>query len=500
MDYWYSLLWLLLAWLMIPLLNSQLRSTWKKLPPGPVPLPVIGNLLQLGNIFQLGKNPHKSFATLAKSYGPLMTLCFGQLTTVVISSSDIAREVLQKNDIAFSNRNVLDVARGLNHHLVSVVWLPVSARWRNFRKISNSQVFTRSRLDASQHLRQKKVEELISHVRTSSEKKNPVNIGEAAFITSLNLLSNSFFSKDLVDFGTEKTCAFKEIVMNIAIEAGTPNFVDIFPVLKSLDPQRIRHRMADHFRKMKSIFISMIEERLSSKTSDSAERNDVLDVLLELSECDRELERAHVPHLLMDLFIAGTDTTSRTLECAMAELLHNPDKLKKAEEELDQVIGKGNPVKEEDIARLPYLQSIIKETLRLHPPIPLLLPRKVGVDTMLCGCTVPKNAQVLVNVWAIGRDPKLWENPHSFEPERFIGTEVDVKGQHFELIPFGAGRRMCPGYPLVLRMLPLMLGSLIHPFNWELVNKTRLGTLQIDDQFSAFFKDVKPMLAIPTPK
>ncbi|KAL9254299.1 Geraniol 8-hydroxylase-like protein [Drosera capensis] len=148
--------------------------------------------------------------------------------------------------------------------------------------------------------------------------------------------------------------------------------------------------------------------------------------------------------MLMDLFVAGTDTISTTFEWAMIEVLHNPDKMKKAQAELAEVIGRGNPVEEADIARLPYLQSIVKETFRLHPPFPFLLTRKVDTDVELYGFTVPKNAQVLLNVWAVGRDPDLWENPNSFEPEWFLGSKIDVKGRDFELIPFGAGRRCCP--------------------------------------------------------
>lgn len=169
----------------------------------------------------------------------------------------------------------------------------------------------------------------------------------------------------------------------------------------------------------------------------------------------------------------------------------------KAKEELREVIGKGSAVKEADISRLPYLQSIIKETFRLHPTVPFLLPRKVYQDVELCGFTVPKNAQVLVNVWAIGRDANLWENPDTFEPERFLGSEIDVKGQDFELIPFGAGRRICPGMPLANRMLHLMLGSLIHFFDWKLENDAKPEAVDMDDMFNIALQKAKPLCAIP---
>ncbi|PQM43100.1 geraniol 8-hydroxylase [Prunus yedoensis var. nudiflora] len=151
----------------------------------------------------------------------------------------------------------------------------------------------------------------------------------------------------------------------------------------------------------------------------------------------------------------------------MVELLRNPKKLSKAQEELEQVIGKGKPVEESDIARLPYLQATIKETFRLHLAVPFI-PRRAEAGVAICGYIVPKGAQVLANAWAIGRDPGIWDNPTSFMPERFLGMDVDVTGKSFELIPFGDGKRICLGLPLAMRMIHLMLGSLINSFDWKL--------------------------------
>lgn len=185
------------------------------------------------------------------------------------------------------------------------------------------------------------------------------------------------------------------------------------------------------------------------------------------------------------------------MEWAMAELLRNPEKLKKAQQELRETIGKGNPVQESDIPRLPYLQAIVKETFRLHPAVPFLVPRKVDSDVKLFGFTVPKNAQVLVNVWAIGRDPNNWERPNSFEPERFMGLEMDVKGFHFELIPFGGGRRICPGLPLAIRMIYMMLGSLIHGFDWKLEGGISPEKMDMEEKFGITLEKAQRLRAIP---
>ncbi|KAM2765466.1 hypothetical protein COP1_021515 [Malus domestica] len=201
---------------------------------------------------------------------------------------------------------------------------------------------------------------------------------------------------------------------------------------------------------------------------------------------------------LQELFTAGTDTTSSTLEWAMAELLRNLEKLSKAQAELKQIIGKGKPVEESYVARLPYLQAIIKETFRLYPAAPLLLPRKAETDVEIDGYNVPKGAQVFVNAWAIGRDPEIWDKPDSFVLERFLGSKIYVTGQNFELIPFGGGRRMCPGWPLAMRMVNLMLGSLINCFDkWKLEDGVTPKTMNMNQKFGLTLQKAQTLRVVP---
>ncbi|CAJ2642337.1 unnamed protein product [Trifolium pratense] len=181
----------------------------------------------------------------------------------------------------------------------------------------------------------------------------------------------------------------------------------------------------------------------------------------------------------------------------MAELLKNEKIMSKAKHELEQVIGKGKPVEESDIANLPYLQTIIKETLRLHPSVPFLIPRKANANVDICGYTIPKDAHVLVNVWAIGRNSSIWEHANLFSPERFLKSEIDIKGHNFELIPFGAGRRICPGLGLAMRMLYLMLGSLINCFNWKFEDGMKIDDVNMEDHFGITLAKARPLRVIP---
>ncbi|ONI30095.1 hypothetical protein PRUPE_1G231300 [Prunus persica] len=486
---------LMVAWVSVhALYYSFARRSPKKLPPGPKPLPFIGNLLELGN------KPHRSLTKLSQRYGPIMTLHLGQITTVVVSSSTIAKQVLQTHDQLFCNRTVLDSVQACKHGENGMPWIPVSAKWRNLRKICNSQLFATKVLDASQANRRLKVQELIADVHESVVKGDGVEIGSAAFKTTLNLMSRTVFSVDLASQNSERAREFKELVRSIMEEISKPNLADYFPVLKKIDPVGIRRRLTRHILKMFDLFDRLIIQRMESrKAPDYIITSDMLDTLINSSEEKNEdMDMVETQHLFLDLFVAATDTTSAILEWAMAELLHNPEKLSKAQEELKHIIGKGKPVEESDITRLPYLQAIIKETLRLHTAAPLLIPRKAGADVEICGYIVPKGAQVLVNAWAIGRDPSIWDNPNSFMPERFLGLDMDVTGRNFELIPFGGGRRICPGLPLAMRMLNLMLGSLLNSFdNWKLEDGVAPETMNMEDKFGLTLQKAQPLIAVP---
>ncbi|XP_009794425.1 geraniol 8-hydroxylase-like [Nicotiana tabacum] len=465
----------------------------KKLPPGPTPWPIIGNL------HLLGAKPHKSLANLAKIYGPIMSLKLGQITTIVISSSAMAKQVLQKQDLAFSTRFIPDALQAHNHYKFSVPWLPVCTQWRTLRRILNTNILSYNRLDANQHLRSQKVKELLAYCAKCCQQGEAVDVGQVAFKTSLNLLSNTLFSKDLADPFSDSKVELKEVIWSITTEVGKPNLVDFFPIFEKIDPQGIRRRTTICFGKLFKLFDELINERLKEKRRNRGEKSDVLEALLDISAKNpEEIGQNHIKSMFLDLFGAGTDTTTSTLEWAMAEMLRQPEIMRKAQVELGEVIGKGKIVEEADVSQLPYLQCIIKETLRMHPPFPLLVPRKVEQDVELCDYIIPKGSQVLVNAWAIGRDSTFWKDPLVFRPERFWNLDLDMRGKDFELIPFGAGRRICPGLPLALRMVQVMLGSLLNSFNWKLEVGIEAQELNMEEKFGITLAKAHPLRAIPS--
>ncbi|CAL5192571.1 unnamed protein product [Lathyrus oleraceus] len=466
----------------------------RKLPPGPHPLPIIGNILELG------KNPHKSLTKLSKIYGPIMSLKLGTITTIVISSPQVAKEVLHENSHIFSNRTVPHALFAVDHHKFSVGWLPTLALWKKLRKVCATKVFSTKMLDSTKILRQQKLQELLDYVKEKSKKGEAFDISETIFTTVLNSISNTLFSMDLAhSTHDEKSQEFKNIIYGIMEEAGKPNVSDFFPILRPLDPQGLYTRMTNHMKKLCEIFDKIIEERIRSRSStvnySEDVCNDVLDSLLKnkIKETSSELSRNEMVHLFLDLFVAGIDTTSSIIEWIMAELLRNPEKLIKARKELSQTIDKDEIIEESHISKLTFLQAIVKETFRLHPPIPLLLPHKCDGIVNILGFNVPKNAQVLVNIWAMGRDSTIWKNPNVFLPERFLECDVNYKGNNFELIPFGAGKRICPGLPLANRTVHLVVASLIHNFEWNLADMVMPEEINMDEKFGLTLKRVQPL-------
>ncbi|KAF3628550.1 Geraniol 8-hydroxylase [Capsicum annuum] len=499
MDYYYATpLALFLAWTLAQgftlLLALTTNRSRRKLPPGPSPLPIIGNLHLLGN------QPHRSLAKLADFHGPIMRLKLGQTTAVVISSSDMAKQVLQKQGSAFSNRPVPNSVHVDNYHVSSVVWLPASRpQWKNLRKILNNYIFSVSKLDASQHFRYKKIEELVVYCQRSSQMGEAVDIGGTIFRTLLNLLSNILFSKDLADPYENSGKEFKELVEGLLLGLGKIDLADYFPVLKIVDPQGKR-RYNSCLRKLLKLFRELVNERLELRKSQNDQKTDIIEALITASEqSPQEIDVKNIPSICLDVFVAGTDTSSNVMEWAMAEILKAPEVMKKAQAELAEVIGEGKAIEEADILRLPYLQCIIKETYRLHPPAPFLVPREAGEDVEVCGYTVPKGSKLMVNVWAIGRDATLWEDPLVFNPDRFMDSKMDVRGQDFELIPFGAGRRICPGLPLAVRMVPVMLGTLLNTFKWKIEGDVAPKDLDMQDKFGLTLARLRPLRAVPLP-
>ncbi|XP_013635994.1 PREDICTED: cytochrome P450 76C2-like isoform X2 [Brassica oleracea var. oleracea] len=452
------------------------------------------------------RSRRKSFEAAATAPGPPRLPIIGNIhLVVIITSPEAAREVLRTHDQVLSWRSSTNSIRSINHHEVSVVWLPPSARWRLLRKLSVTLLFSPQRIEATKALRLNKVKELVNFMNESSERDEPVDISRVSFITALNIISNILFSVDLGSYDLKKSNEFQDAVIGVMEAIGNPDAANYFPFLGFLDMQGNRKAMKVASEKLFRVFSGFIDAKIAKRSlrndRENVSTNDFVDALLDLTKEDEvELNTNDFVHLLLDLFGAGTDTNSSTVEWAMSELLRSPKTMAKAQAEINRVLGQKGFVEESDISELPYLQAVVKEVFRLHPAAPLLVPRKAESDVGVLGFMVPKDTQVLVNVWAIGRDPSVWENPTRFEPERFLGKETDVRGRDYELTPFGAGRRICPGLPLAVKIVPLMLASLLYSFDWKLPNGVTSEDLDMDETFGLTLHKTNPLHAVPVRK
>jgi cytochrome P450 len=475
-------------WLVV----RRFRTRALALPPGPRPLPLLGNLLSLD------PELHTYFASLARTHGPILTLWLGKKVGIVVSSPATAKEILKDHDITFANRDVPVVGKEATYGGHDIVWTPHGPEWRMLRKVCVRDMLSSTTLDSVYELRRR---EIRATVRFLYERVgSPVNIGEQMFLAVLNVITSMLWGGTMEGDEREKVGAeFREAVTKMTELLGSPNLSDFYPSLTRFDLQGIGKKTKEIALKFDKIFEKMIDLRL--KSDEKNESTDFLQVLMKLKnegdDTKTPLTMDHVKALLMDMVVGGTDTTSNSVEFAMAELLKKPEIMSKAQQELDEVVGKNNIVEESHTQNLPYLRLIMKEVLRLHPALPLLVPHCPSQSSTISGYTVPEGSRVFVNVWAIHRDPSVWESPNEFRPERFLDGKWDYKGNDFSYFPFGSGKRICAGTGMAERMFLFSLASLIHSFNWKVPEGVKLDT---DEKFGIVLKKKVPLVLIPSPR
>uniref|UniRef100_M1A7C3 Cytochrome P450 n=1 Tax=Solanum tuberosum TaxID=4113 RepID=M1A7C3_SOLTU len=221
--------------------------------------------------------------------------------------------------------------------------------------------------------------------------------------------------------------------------------------------------------------------------------------IMKSGETEFQFDRGHVKAILLDMLIASMDTSASAIDWILSELLRQPNIVKKLQKESEEKIGMKRMVEELDLEKMEYLNMVIKESLRLHPVAPLLIPHQSIEDCTIDGYFIPKKSRILVNTYAIGHDPKVWpNNPDEFIPERFMGSSIDLRGHDFELLPFGSGRRSCPGLQLGLIMIRLIVAQLVHCFDWELPHGMLPNDLDMGEEFGLVTSRAKHLMAIPT--
>ncbi|KAK9019069.1 hypothetical protein V6N11_034108 [Hibiscus sabdariffa] len=479
-----SLFWL--PFLLVPLLllfkkkTDQSNKKHNKLPPSPPKLPIIGNLHQLGEL------SHSSLSQLARKYGPVMLLHLGRMPVVVVSSADAAKEVLKVNDLACCSRPKLAGIGRLTYDHLDVAFSPYSECWRELRKICVLEIFSMKRVKSFRFIREEEIWSLMNSISRSST--DLVNVTEKVFVVIGSIIFRTSFGKCF--YGSEFDHAkFDELVHDVAIVAGSFSYEEFFPGFGWIIDRISGHngRVERVFQELDTFFQQAIDDHL--KPGRAKHEEDIIDVMLGIeNEQIRELgdhawlTKNHIKAVLMDMFLGGIDTSSLTVIWAMTELVRNPTLMKKAQDEVRGIVGKKGRVEQTDLDQLHYNKLIIKETLRLHPPAPLLITREAISHFRINNYDICPGTLIQINAWAIGRDSNYWKNPEEFSPERFIGNNIDFKGQDFELLPFGGGRRVCPGLYMGTVTVELLLANLLYCFDWCLTDGMKETYMNIEEQ------------------
>uniref|UniRef100_A0A7N2MRE3 Cytochrome P450 n=1 Tax=Quercus lobata TaxID=97700 RepID=A0A7N2MRE3_QUELO len=398
----------------------QKSDNRRKVPPeASSAWPLIGHLHLLGG----SQPPHITLGNMADKYGPIFTIWLGVHRTLVVSNWEIVKECFTTNDKAFANRPKALALELLGYNYAMFGFSPYGPYWRQVRKMAMLEVLSNHRLEMLKHIREAEVNDSIKQIFELLGKKNKVFVEMERWFgyTTLNMVSRMVVGKRFggatTKYENEGNDQCRKALREFFDLTGTFVVADALPYLRWLD--------------------------MGGYDADTI-----------------------IKATCLALILAATDTTTVTLIWALSLLLNNRETLKKAQQELDIQVGRERQVKESDVKNLEYLQAILKETMRLYPAAPLLVPHESLEDCTLAGYNIPSGTRLLVNVPKLHQDPSVWVDPTEFRPERFLTThkDVDVKGQHFELIPFGSGRRMCPGISFALQVTQLTLATLLHAF------------------------------------
>ncbi|RVW57441.1 Cytochrome P450 81E8 [Vitis vinifera] len=403
-------------------------------------------------------------------YGPIFSLRFGSRLLVIISSPSTVEECFTKNDIIFANRPCFLFGKHIDYNYSTIASAPYGEHWRNLRRLSTLEIFSSNRLNMFLGIRRDEIKLLLSQLsRNSRDHFARVELRPMFIELTCNIIMRMVAGKryygEAVDF--EEAKHFREVMRGIFELAGARNPGNFLLSLRWVYFGGYEKELVKINRMKEVIFQGLIDEHRSP--TGLVNKNTMIDHLLSMQKSEPEYYTDEIiKGLALDLILAGTDTTATTIEWAMSLLLNHPDVLKKARVELDALVGKDRLMEESDFPKLQYLQNIISETLRLFPAAPLLVPHMSSENSQIGGFDIPRDTILLANVWAIHRDPKLWEDATSVKPERFEnigGTET------YKLLPFGLGRRACPGVGLANRVVGLALGSLIQCYEWERVSE-----------------------------
>ncbi|KAB2609173.1 cytochrome P450 71A26-like [Pyrus ussuriensis x Pyrus communis] len=459
-NFFFTLRLVLLVSLII-ILYKYFSTTSINSPPSPPKLPIIGNL------HQLGLRPYRSLHALSRCHGPLMLLHFGSVPVLIVSCAETAREVLKTHDLIFCNRPKITVFGKLLYNYKDVSAAPYGEYWRQVKSLTVLHLLNNERVRSFRSVREEEIQLMINDInkQSLSSSSKEVNLSKMFMTLTNDVISRVALGRKYSD--GEDGRMFKELVGEFMELLGSIYIGDYIPSLAWLS--RV-NGMDARLDKVAKKFDDFLEKVVQDHVVD---------------------------HSSNDVFAAGTDTYS-VIVWAMSELLRHPMMMKKLQNEVRGIVGNRKEIiTEDDLVEMHYLKAVIKETLRLYPILPILIPRILTQDVKINGYDIKANTQVIVNLWGIARDPNYYGKPDEFEPERFVNSGINYKGNDFHYLPYGSGRRSCPAIQFTTVIIELALANVVQKFDWKL--PTSAGGLDMTESKGLTMRKKSPLTAIAVP-
>lgn len=451
----------------------------------------------------LGTLPHRTLHELAKKYGPIMSLRLGSVPTIVVSSPQAAELFLKTHDIVFASRPSLQFGKYLFYGNKGMGFTPYGPYWRGVRKFCTLELLNSKKIDSLAGMRREELVAIIKSLKDAAVAREVVDVSNKLATLVENMTYRMLFGSNKTDkFDNLKASVYEYVNL-----AGAFNLADYVPFLGVLDVQGLTRRMKVANNTIGKILEKIIDEHEQDTSCEHQKQDmDFIDVMLSLKNGSISMydnftytfDRTNMKAILLDMVAGAIETSHAAIEWTLSELIRHPMVMKKLQQELKTIVGDHEMVDEIDLPNLEYLDMVVKESLRLHPVAPLLIPHESMEAIAINGYYIPKKARIIINAWSLARDSNVWlKNVEEFLPERFLGSSIGLGGRDFQLLPFGSGRRGCPGMHLGLINTKLVLAQLVHLFNWDLPNGMTPNELDMGEVFGLSLPRAKKLLAMP---
>ncbi|KAJ0565722.1 putative cytochrome P450 [Helianthus annuus] len=482
------------------------QNTTHRLPPGPPRWPIVGNLLQLGSL------PHRDLASFCERYGPLVYLRLGKVDAITTNDPNIIREILVKQDDVFASRPQTLAAVHLAYNCGDVALAPFGPRWKWMRRICMEQLLTTKRLESFAKQRASEAQHLVQDVWALSQANGPINLREVLGGFSMNNVTRMLLGKQYFGSGSagpKEAMEFMHITHELFWLLGLIYLGDYLPFWRWIDPYGCEKKMREVEKRVDDFHMKIIEEHRQRRKNGEQKDEGIMefvDVLLSLPGEDGKdhMDDRQIKALVQDMIAAATDTSAVTNEWAMAEVIKHPHVLRKIQEELDNVVGPDRMVSESDLSNLNYLRCVVRETFRMHPAGPFLIPHESLRATEINGYYIPAKTRVFINTHGLGRNTVLWDDINVFRPERHLtsdGSRVEIShGDDFKILPFSAGKRKCPGAPLGVTLVLMALARLFHCFDWSPPDGLKCEDIDTQEIYGMTMPKAKPLMAVANPR